>query len=63
MNTTCNNCEYHEEYYVNDGIDFYNDGCVCHHEKGDREYHIYNCMEYVFDGEQLMGCPYFKEKE
>lgn len=57
----CINCEYHDDYWDEDEDMFYDDGCVCNHERGDKEYHCDICYKYS-NNEKKLKCKYYKER-
>ena len=55
----CYVCRFHQVFFDDYGFD----GCICHHDTGDRVYHLSNCYEYVAKSKDFKGCPYFEKED
>lgn len=51
---TCDNCEFHQEFFDEVEGKTYHDGCICRHVKADRDFHDICCNSQE-------PCPYKKE--
>jgi hypothetical protein len=62
MDKICCNCANHETFTDEIDGEYYDDGCLCHHVLGDKEFHINCCYEYT-SSENFKECIYFEESQ